>query len=40
MLLAQVQSLNSVLEHEFIFELVAALGSFSSRVFSPQSDDK
>ena len=37
-LLGEVQSLHSVLQHELVLELIAALRSFASRVFSPKPD--
>ena len=37
-LLGEVQSLHSVLQHELILELIAALRSFASSIFSPKPD--
>jgi hypothetical protein len=37
-LLGEVQSLHSVLQHEFVLELIAALRSFASSIFSPKPD--
>ena len=37
-LLGEVQSLHSVLQHELVLELIAALRSFASSTFSPKPD--